>query len=190
MNGRHLTMKRGALAALLLGVCLTAPISASEVESFIVQGDSLQAVASAVESVVGTVTHELGIIRAVAAELTAAERLALARTVGVHRIWDDGTAELTGRPSQGQRGGVGGGLMAETYYPTHLGADLLHAEGIDGTGVTIAVIDSSIFEDNGLTLNARGNNECCASTTLPPAGRHEEASLRITTLTDLVTART
>ena len=41
--------------------------------SYIVQGDSLESVAAIVQSVGGDITHELGVIRAVGATLTAAE---------------------------------------------------------------------------------------------------------------------
>ena len=43
----------------------------AEAHSFIIAGSSARAVAERVEDVGGKVTHELGIIRAVAAELTA-----------------------------------------------------------------------------------------------------------------------
>jgi len=42
----------------------------------------------------------------------------------------------------------------DTYYPTLLGADRLHLDGTDGNGVTVAVLDSGLWEDGkGLKKN-------------------------------------
>ncbi len=50
----------------------------------------------------------------------------------------------------------------DTHYPTLIGADQLHAQGIDGTGVTIAVVDSGYFATEGLDKNAAGNSRVLA----------------------------
>ncbi len=119
----------------------------AEVHSLIVQGTDAAAVAVAVQEVGGRITHELGIIRAVAADLTPAQERRLAGTRGL-RLYGSRQVELDARGGNGGGGGGGNGVV-ETYYPTHLGADQLHSEGIDGSGVTIAVLDSGIFNDGG-----------------------------------------
>ena len=63
--------------------------AAGEASPFIVQGTDLAAVTAAVEEVGGAVTHELKIIRAVGARLTAAQRAALAEHPAVTRIYED-----------------------------------------------------------------------------------------------------
>ncbi|MFN2329867.1 MAG: S8 family peptidase [Chromatocurvus sp.] len=44
----------------------------------------------------------------------------------------------------------------DTYYPTVTGADLLHEHGITGEGVTVAVLDSGLWENDSIVLNTRG----------------------------------
>jgi predicted enzyme related to lactoylglutathione lyase len=66
-----------------------APV-APEVVSVIAQGADVEAVAAAVHEVGGTVTRELKIIHAVAAEVTPAQERALAAHSAVERVWRDG----------------------------------------------------------------------------------------------------
>ena len=78
---RRLTLTLG-LGLLVVGLAGPTAIGA-ETRAFIVQADDPAAARAAVERVGARVTHELGIIRAVGAELTAAQRHALAGMAGV-----------------------------------------------------------------------------------------------------------
>ncbi len=44
----------------------------------------------------------------------------------------------------------------DTYYPTVSGASQLHRHGITGRGVTVAVLDSGLWEHRALALDTRG----------------------------------
>jgi hypothetical protein len=68
-----------------------AEAEAPEVVSVIAQGADVETVAAAVREVGGTVTRELGIIQAVAADVTPAQERALADHSAVERVWRDGT---------------------------------------------------------------------------------------------------
>jgi len=46
---------------------------------------------------------------------------------------------------------------ADTYYPTVTGANLLHQHGITGDGVTVAVLDSGLWESDSIARNTRGS---------------------------------
>ena len=46
----------------------------------------------------------------------------------------------------------------DTYYPTAVGADALHRLGVTGTGVTVAVLDSGLWEHPNLAKDSDGNN--------------------------------
>ncbi|GHD38038.1 hypothetical protein GCM10007053_28000 [Halioglobus pacificus] len=48
------------------------------------------------------------------------------------------------------------------YYATVAGADALHKQGITGNGVTVAVLDSGLWEHPALTLNTAGNSRILA----------------------------
>jgi hypothetical protein len=51
----------------------------------------------------------------------------------------------------------------DTYYPTLSGADLLHRHGITGAGITVAVLDSGLWDDQRLTHDTRGEYRVIAS---------------------------
>ena len=55
----------------------------------IVQSQDLESARAEVERVGGQITHELGVIRAVGAELTLAQRAELESSPQVTRIWED-----------------------------------------------------------------------------------------------------
>lgn len=119
----------------------------------------------------GIITHELGVINAVAAALTNDQLRALKATRGVIRVSQNASVELAGK--KGDEGencdgdcdgnGNNNGSDQETFYPELVGADLLHQQGIDGSGVAIAVIDTGIWVDRSLTLNAHGQDRVSAS---------------------------
>ena len=88
------------LAAFLFGLVL-AFARPADVDAYIVQGSDLGATRQAVEKVGGTVTHELGIIRAVGADLTARQVEALRALPGVRRVYVNsgvGTSRVDGPP--------------------------------------------------------------------------------------------
>ncbi len=49
-----------------------------------------------------------------------------------------------------------------TYYPAVIGADALHSHGITGKGVTVAIIDSGLWEHSTLALNTSGESRVVA----------------------------
>lgn len=75
-------------AALLGGGAGQSAMPAETTSSAIVQAGDAASAARRVEAVGGTVTHELGIIRAVGARLTAAQRDRLAGLRGVLQLYE------------------------------------------------------------------------------------------------------
>jgi hypothetical protein len=67
-----------------------APTKAPVQVSVIAQGSDVATVAAAVHEVGGTVTRELNIIHAVAADVTPEQEQALSRHAAVKRVWQDG----------------------------------------------------------------------------------------------------
>ena len=80
----------------------------------------------------GEITHELGIINAVAATLTESEYGQLSETEGL-KITRDGSLKVAG-PSQ-----------PATIFPSLIEADRLHDEGITGRGVTAEIEGETTF---------------------------------------------
>jgi hypothetical protein len=128
-----------------IGYFSSNPVSVEETlvvdttSSYIVQGQSTQAVAMAVRSVGADITHELGIIRSVGATLTAAEAASLRAHPDVRRIFGNDSIEVAANgegggndPTGGGGGGGGHGSYAivETDYASLVNADSVHAMGI------------------------------------------------------------
>ncbi len=116
--------------------------------SWIVQGRTLPATAALVASVGGEITHELGIIHAVGAQLTAREVKALENMPGIERLVENRAVAIAAKPGRETES-----PHPYTEYPTRVGADLLHAEGITGYGVTLAVLDTGYAPEEPLVLN-------------------------------------
>ena len=113
----------------------------------IVQGS--EGVVEAVQKHGGKITADLYIIKGVATTLTPPAILALAKEPAVTRISLDREVSLT---STGLEAGLVVGYttakrrnkLPDTIYPLAVGADQVWAQGIYGTGVTVAVIDTGI----------------------------------------------
>ena len=103
----------------------------------IVQGSSPAAVRAAVAAHHGTVTQDLWIVNGVAADVPAGELAALAAEPGITHVSEDGDVQVhdvTPSPLH----------SASAVYPKAVGADRLWAEGVDGEGVTVAVVDTGV----------------------------------------------
>ena len=96
----RLTVAMLVAAALLGGGAGQSATPVETTSSAIVQASDAVSAARLVEAAGGTVTHELGIIRAVGARLTAAQRDRLAGLQGVLHLYDHQS------PSNPQAGGL------------------------------------------------------------------------------------
>ncbi|HLE26867.1 MAG TPA: hypothetical protein VI793_02030, partial [Anaerolineales bacterium] len=80
----------------------------------IVQGYDVATVKALVHAVGGVITHELGLINAVGAQLSTAQQNALQGKAGITKIYASRRLE------------VAGPVGPDTIYPTIVGADQLH----------------------------------------------------------------
>ena len=131
--------------------------------SYILKGESTEQVAEAVLAAGGEVTHELGIIRSVAANLTESQVDELRIARGILRIYGNDAVKASGKPVKDSNGGgeeadSGDGIAGSAYteFPRLVDADVLHDQGIDGWGITIAVLDSGIYAGPGITQDRYG----------------------------------
>ncbi|HET9772444.1 MAG TPA: S8 family serine peptidase, partial [Acidimicrobiia bacterium] len=103
----------------------------------IVQGPNEAGVRAAIAAVGGEVTRDLWVVGGVAADVPEDRVAALRAAPGITSVTEDGTVEVQeAQPSP---------LHAATaVYPKVVGADRLWTEGVDGEGVTVALIDTGI----------------------------------------------
>lgn len=146
MTTSSLRWTLGALASLAAAWAGTSthPWAPAEgaAESMIVQAADAATAAAAVGAVGGTVTHDLAVINAVGARLTASQGRALAARPGVARVYSDRALRSNGH-------------APTTYYPALSEASRLHAEGITGSGVTVAVLDTGYYPFASLNENGK-----------------------------------
>ena len=132
--------------------------------SHIVKADSLAAAKAAVAAVNGTITHELGVIGAVAADLTAAQLAALREDLTIRRIYANEKVETaakggkTSAPTPDDTTSISTSDVIETHYSSLVRADALHDIGITGDGIGIAVLDTGLWKTDGIRYDAVGND--------------------------------
>lgn len=124
----------------LTGSAATPFGAAAPTQSFIVQGQSTEAVVRLVVQHGGQVTSRLNIINGVAATLTEASKAALLADSNITAITPNHTVE--------KAGGV-----PSTDYPDITGADLSWDAGARGSGITVAILDTGLTWHPGLLRN-------------------------------------
>jgi serine protease AprX len=116
-------------------------------QTYIVQARSAAEAGRAVTQAGGKVRGDLAVIRAVSALLDAHELAAL-RTADVPGLEVYADSKVNASSVHG--------VLPETYYPSEIGAQGLHVGGITGTGVTVAVVDSGLWNQHGPDQSAPG----------------------------------
>jgi serine protease AprX len=144
--GRMLAAARVAVALTFAALAAAAAWSpatrpAPDRTQVIVQARDMAAAAEAVRQVGGRVTHELGIIDAVGAALTPTQTDAIRRAASA-RVYVDRTLRTAGSP--------------QSWAPSLVSADRLHAGGITGVGVTIAVLDTGAWPNSPIKADTSG----------------------------------
>ena len=117
--------------------------------SYILQGESTEVVAEVVRSIGGEITHELGIINAVAAKLSRSQLEQLRVNPAILKITEDGAVKTAG-------GVAGGSPGAYAHFPALVGADQVHNNGITGRSLTVAILDSGMHAEAELQKDTDG----------------------------------
>lgn len=117
--------------------------STSTMSSYIVQATSAADAEQLVIEAGGTVTATLNIINGVGADLTEKQAAWLSAQPDRVTVYSDGVLEVSGP-------------IRETDFPTLVGADTLHEQGITGKGITIAVLDTGLWKSPGMEFSADG----------------------------------
>ena len=161
LKARSTSLLIAALAIVTPAATLLAPtptawasetqVASSAQASWIVTGSSTSEVRQIVLAEHGAVTHELGIIKGVAALLTSHQVEEISKHQEIKKIWRDRQVEMASVPANPASETKSFGSY--TNYPAQTGAAILHAFGLDGDGVTVAVVDTGYWKVNGLKKN-------------------------------------
>lgn len=157
-HARHRFRLLALIAVLMLPPFIFQPTSdeirgsnpdASATSSYIVQASTATTARDLVIGIGGHVTATLEIINAVGAELSQDQVERLRSGPEMPRIYADGTLNVSGS-------------AIETSYPTLVGAAELHAQGINGSGITVAVLDTGLWRSKETEFHSGGRTRILA----------------------------
>ncbi|HEY3312834.1 MAG TPA: S8 family peptidase [Anaerolineales bacterium] len=145
--------------ALLLGLAGGVPASAAEHQaSFIIQAANTELAARLVQAHGGEITSRLEIINAVAANLSDQEAAQLRLEDGIIAITPNGQVNSSDSDRSVKPAGQDSYKdVPVTDYPDVTGADEVWARGVNGSGVTVAVLDTGLSEMPQLTRDEKNN---------------------------------
>ncbi len=123
------------------------PALATGGQSYLVQGANVDDVASLVERYGGQVTSHLEIINGVGAVLDPDAAARLKTEPGITAVTYNGKVKLADHQE---------GRTPASDYPDVVGADLAWQQGENGSGVTVAVLDTGLALHPGLVLSVDG----------------------------------
>jgi serine protease AprX len=159
MNIQFFKLTRSRCVSWVMTIILTASLliapgsaPAAGKQSFIVQGPNLRLVSQLVQRYGGTVTSHLDIIHGVGALLSKTAVTALRTRSEITTITPNRPVTLLGEETEIEEGGQGARSPA-TDYPDVVGADLVWHQGINGQGVTVAIVDTGLARHRGLMRN-------------------------------------
>lgn len=127
--------------------------------SYIVQASSLDQALSAIQNVGGEITHELGIINAVGARLTSEQRITLDadQQIRIYQNRKASVASLVDPYKSSEQAASSNSVELE--YGEVVGSNSVHDDGIDGLGVTVAVIDTGLWwSQNAISRNSQNQD--------------------------------
>jgi serine protease AprX len=133
--------------------------------SYIISGKDFGQVKETMQNMGIKPTHEFGIIRSVAANLTASEANSLRSAPGIQQVFEDGqvkTASVRSKGGKNKSKNKSKNEPLDTVFPSFIDADRVHKEGITGAGVGIAIIDSGLWGHKSLVRDTQKNSRVIA----------------------------
>ena len=159
--------------ALSIGFVVSSYTSATEKtgplsQSFIIKGTNVEKVALEVERVGAYVSHQLPIINAVGAKLTQNQHKELLTHSAIENIypasavesnWLDNDSDSENENENENENSKATTIIADNSFVSRSKVDKLHERHLDGTGVTIAFIDTGVHHKlKNLVNNVDGEN--------------------------------
>ncbi len=145
-------IKRGAgllfVLVLLTSFTITAPLTPTELTSYIIKGSNLETISSLVTANGGQVTSHLELISSVGALLPENVVTRLLSEPEITSIYPNASVRMTG---QGDINPAPG-----SDYPDAVGADVVWEAGVTGEGITVAIVDTGLSNHPGLLNKVNG----------------------------------
>jgi serine protease AprX len=126
--------------------------------SYIVSSNSSDGAGKIVKLAGGFISSELPLINAVAACLSEEQAQQLILSPQVMSVFSNSDISTVGSSSWDEEGGQGKDSPS-TDYPDAIGADLVWQDGVNGSGVTVAILDTGISRHRGLMRGIEGKNK-------------------------------
>ena len=127
-------------------------------QSFIVTSSNSDLAARVVSENHGQISSVLPLINAVTACIDTNQLNAISQNSLVKSVFPNASTTVVGNGSWDEEGGQSPNSPS-TDYPDAIGADLVWQDGITGTGVTVAVLDTGISRHRGLMQSIEGKEE-------------------------------
>jgi serine protease AprX len=127
-------------------------------QSFIVTSSNSDLAARVVSESHGQISSVLTLIDAVTACIDTNQLKAIKQNGLVKSVFPNAATTVVGNESWDEEGGQSSNSPS-TDYPDAIGADLVWQDGINGTGVTVAVLDTGISRHRGLMKGIEGKKK-------------------------------
>ena len=138
-----------AVVCCVLFVLTTAPASGNETfDSYIVQGTNINEITTAIQQQGGRITSELDIINGVGALIPRDAIAQLLTNKSISSITPNIQVKLAKKFTDPP--------TPDTDYPDVVGADVTWDDGVNGKGITVAVVDTGLGKHPGIFKNIDG----------------------------------
>ena len=134
----------------------TMAAASAQGQSYIVEAQSAAAAAALVARYGGTVTSELDVINGVGATLAPEAAAALRAQPAITAVTANAEVRMVGDGGDGQEEGGLDSKSPATDYPDVVGANVAWAKGVNGSGVTVAVVDTGVAKHRGIVRGIDG----------------------------------
>ncbi len=152
-GSRKTWIQRSLVIAALAGAVIAVSLVDTDAERrdvYLVRADSTESASTLVVAAGGVVVERFEIIDAVGARLRDNQRLVLEADPRVRGVFADAAIGLLS-------------AREDSHYPRQVGARRAHDAGLTGRGVTIAVLDTGLWESRETWEDARGRKRVRAT---------------------------
>lgn len=125
------------------------PASGEFCQSYIVRSDTSDRAFTVTSHFTNQITSVLPVIDSVTACITPSQLTSLRQNSAIVNVFPNTSTETVGNGGWTEDGGTGN-TSPSTDYPDAIGANMVWQDGVNGSGVTVAILDTGISRHRGL----------------------------------------